>query len=52
MIAGVVKDHLVRIADFSNVFPMGGADTEGFEEVSPAGWKVFIENQFHDARSS
>ena len=52
MAACVIEDRFIRIADLSYITPMGGADTEGSEEVSPAGRKVLIKDQDHDARSS
>jgi uncharacterized protein YbdZ (MbtH family) len=31
---------------------VGGADSKWSKKVLPAGWKVFVEDQSHDARSS
>jgi hypothetical protein len=51
LIAGVIKDRVVGIAEVADVRPMGGGDSVESEVVAPARRQILIDDQIHDARS-
>jgi hypothetical protein len=51
VIAGVIKDGVVGVAEVTDVRPMGGGNAVGCEIIAPAGREVFVDDQIHDASS-
>lgn len=51
VIAGVIKDRVVGVAEVTDVRPMGGGDSVRSEVTAPAWREIFVENQIHDASS-
>ena len=51
VIAGVIKDGVVGVAEVTDVRPMGGIDSVGSEVIAPAWREILIDDQIHDASS-
>ena len=51
VIAGVIKDRIVWVAEITDIRPMGGIDSVGSEVIAPAWREILIDDQIHDASS-
>ena len=51
MIAGVIKDRVVRVSKITDVRPMGGGDSMGREVIAPAWREILVDDQIHEAIS-